>query len=123
MTSMVPCPGKSSAVNTITGQCQRYQEYEVSPMYTIGRVARRALTPAVWCVPPRMRSMVPTTGSRASSPGNTMVSWMTRAPTARITAPRAPVSIAADRDRTGIRSRTRASRAPAANSQARVKGE
>ena len=37
--------GNSSAVNTMIGQCHRYQEYEMSPMKTIGRVARAALTP------------------------------------------------------------------------------
>ncbi len=46
MTSMVPCPGKSSAVNTITGQCQRYQEYERSPTHVAGPRARSRDAPS-----------------------------------------------------------------------------
>jgi hypothetical protein len=114
--------GKMSAAKTMTGQCHRYQEYDASPMATIGRTARPRFTPRVDQEPAQITKAVPATGIRASSPGKDMLSRIVKAARAIRAAPTSPVRRVLAADTRGRRVSSSARRAPTANSQERVNG-
>ena len=79
-------------MNTMSGQCQRYQEYDQSPTATMGRTARPRLTMDPSCDPAMRTSAVPATGSSAMYPGKGMTSVMAKAETRMSTPPARPAT-------------------------------
>src|SRR5688572_28836799 len=113
-----------AATKTMTGQCQRYREYEMRPKYCAGEVSSRETGEKTPPVPrPTRTSAAPMVGSNAAYPGKAVPAENRNADNRMQTMPATPATgfqRSGRRDHSGTVS---ASKPPKANSQARVKVE
>src|SRR4051794_3624458 len=120
MTAAVDSDGSSAEANTINGQCQRYQVYERSPIQVRGAAPRKRSSTKGRPGPAAMSIAVPITGSSAAVPGKGVVAESANAPSSTSAAPAAPTAVAPIRPSRPQIGAPSATRAPAANSHARV---
>ena len=116
------CPGGvRSLASTITGQCQRYQLYDRSPIHCIGAVDNNQLTGWRACEDPAAISRpVPPTGSSAVGPGNGWLGSINTRPKMIAAVPKSAVTVAVRGRHLCNRCSTRATSAPTPNSHPRV---
>ncbi|GAA6135516.1 hypothetical protein NBRC116188_23060 [Oceaniserpentilla sp. 4NH20-0058] len=66
-------------INTNTGQCHRYNEYDIKPMNTMALWLRMVLTTPMLLLPLIINSTAPRHGQKALNPGNTLLFVITKA--------------------------------------------
>ena len=82
--------GHISTAKTMSGQCQRYREYDQSPIFVIDVAEKIREVAIVAFVPERRRSIVPTTGKSVHELGKGVLSEMSQSEASSAASPIPP---------------------------------